>query len=183
MTEVVHIPAFTRVRNGVEHTVPAYERKKPRPRWTRESIIAAMQKWTELYDEVPGTIDWNPAMARLRGEPQRQVRYLNGAWPATATVVRHFGSWTAAVQAAGLEARTAGPRDHIACDPNKLSRRNLNRLRTTEAYANCRIGPAEFAAKVRAVAKAEKEGVPELLQDALIDLAAVAVAWADRADR
>lgn len=181
MSEVV-IPAFERVRDGNRHTVPEHRRSAPRPKWTNDEIVRAIQKWAELYGNPPACADWNPSMARSRGTPARQARYANGIWPATATVMRHFGTWRVALQAAGFDAGRAGPHDPSlsASRADFLSRRNLERLRGRETTL---VGPATLAKAVKAVAIAERGDEPELLQDALLDLAAVAVAWADRAER
>ncbi len=178
----VIVPAFERVRDGRLQVIPEHTRKKPRPKWTDREIIAALQKWTALYGEPPATADWNPALARQKGEPARQARYLSGVWPGTATVVRHFGTWANALAQAGLVTQRSGPRSEFTADPKKLSRRNIARLRSVHNQDR-RVGPVELGECVRAVVAAEKTGEPELLQDALLDLAAVAVAWAERADR
>jgi len=177
------VPGFEREKNGRVEWVPGYVRTKPKPRWSKEAIIAAIQRWYELYEEVPTTVDWNPAMARMRGEPHRQARYLGGTWPAAATVARRFGTWSAAIREAGLEPKLAGPTQGIAFSRSKLSRRDLSRLRASETGKLARVGPADLARGIRAVTAAEKSGEVELLQDALLELAAIAVAWSDRADR
>lgn len=182
-TDMVRVEGFYRNRNGKTEWVPPGERKRPKSRWTQESIIAAFHNWVDLYGEVPGIVDWNPSLCRNRGNPARQARYLNGVWPNSSTVVRHFGGWVAAVHAAGLEPRISGPRCGVRlASPAKLSRRNLARVQSIH-NVEARVGPAELAVKVRAVGEAERANEPDLLTDALLDLAAVAVAWADRADR
>jgi DNA-binding CsgD family transcriptional regulator len=85
---------------------PAWE---PRPRksrpgaWTDDRVLAALRDWFELFGESPLAHEWVPGGAEwMRRYPR---------WPSTATVVRHFGTWSAAVRAAGLPpARPIAPR-------------------------------------------------------------------------
>lgn len=59
--------------------------------WSRADIIAALRAATKHKGRPPGKRDWH--RRRVPGEPRR---------PATPTVLRRFGSWNAALQAAGL---------------------------------------------------------------------------------
>ena len=80
-------------------------------RWTRESIIAKITEWNELYGEPPCSADWNPSLARWRAQEWRAERYREGVWPSTNAAKRPFdGSFDAAVRAAGLEPHRSGPR-------------------------------------------------------------------------
>lgn len=154
----------------------------PRARWSDEDILDAIRQWVRRYGEPPGVIDWNPSLARHRGTPQRAAAFLSGDYPHSVTVVQRFDGWVAALRAAGCEPRKPGPRTDVKSRADRLSRRNLQRLRSAKPSV-ARVGATDFAASVRAVAEAERSGEPELLQDALLTCAAVAVAWADRADR
>jgi hypothetical protein len=60
----------------------------PRTDWTRETIIAAIRRWTEEHGSPPLIRDWQP----------NGPDYAPSANP----VIRLFGSWNEAIQAAGL---------------------------------------------------------------------------------
>lgn len=63
--------------------------------WPRERIIEAIRAWAAEHGSPPTVSLW-----RTAGETR----------PAVATVVYHFGSWNAAIRAAGLEPRSGRPR-------------------------------------------------------------------------
>lgn len=80
--------------------------------WTEERIIAAMHWWTAAYGAPPATNDWNPHMARhyLHDEERadRAKKLIaDRRVPWFTIAVRHFGSWNAALVAAGYEPRVA----------------------------------------------------------------------------
>jgi len=56
-------------------------------RYSREDIVAAIQRWHELYGEPPKVVDWDPTWARRRDEAWRAERFEAGKWP-TAPIVR-----------------------------------------------------------------------------------------------
>jgi hypothetical protein len=73
----------------------------------REAIIEAIRRWAEEHGGIPPrATDWNVAMARSRGEDTRD--YENGDWRATSGVTRAFGTWNAAIEAAGYEPTPVG---------------------------------------------------------------------------
>jgi hypothetical protein len=55
------------------------------PFWTQETIVAEIQAWVDENGRTPRMLDW-----RQRGHA-----------PWETTVRRHFGSWSAALEAAG----------------------------------------------------------------------------------
>lgn len=83
-------------------------------------IVAEIHHWAELYGCPPSAPDWSLAAMRWRerayaegrtngrfseariAELERRHRE-DGPWPATNTAVRVFGSWSAAIEAAGFE--------------------------------------------------------------------------------
>lgn len=85
--------------------------------WTREIIAERIQEWESLYGYVPGALDWMPSSVRWRidrGEaPEsamaRAERFEagDGYWPWSTEVFRVFGSWNAAIEAAGFVPRAA----------------------------------------------------------------------------
>ena len=86
--------------------------ENPTP-WTREAVILAMQQWARQYHAPPAQADWNPYRARVRLRDEERARRFErgraeGAWPSFSTAVRIFGSWNAALRAAGFEPRPEG---------------------------------------------------------------------------
>jgi hypothetical protein len=80
-------------------------------RWTRERIISAMQEYHRLHGTTPSCTAWNPSLARWRNSPELADKfYSDGCWPSVQTVQIRFGSWNAAVDAAGLTRNRAGRR-------------------------------------------------------------------------
>ena len=62
-------------------------------RWTPETVVYAIQLWHRQYSRLPRTSDWEQAG---ENNPSRQ------------TVMRVFGSWNAAMEAAGFKPRPRG---------------------------------------------------------------------------
>jgi hypothetical protein len=73
-----------------------------------ERIIDEMWRWAELFGAPPAAVDWN-AWHRRRW-PWRDERYqaTGRTWPASQWVVQVFGSWNAALVAAGYRPRPVG---------------------------------------------------------------------------
>jgi hypothetical protein len=78
--------------------------------------IEAMRDWHERYGEVPAARDWiisAPSM-RARVHPDRLAeldrRHEDRKWPAMSGAIACFGSWSAAVRAAGFEPIGPGER-------------------------------------------------------------------------
>ncbi len=57
--------------------------------WSREKIIEAIQRWGAEHDDSPRTTDFN-------GAPD---------YPSLTTVIKYFGTWNNAIEAAGFEPR------------------------------------------------------------------------------
>lgn len=78
--------------------------------WDRERIVAAIRAWADENGGVPPSgVDWNPPQARAIGHPEKAERFeRDQAWPWVNTVQRYFGSWNAAIEAAGFEPRRTG---------------------------------------------------------------------------
>lgn len=79
------------------------------PRFSPEAIIARIQEWARVHGEPPTIRDWDPSRARRTRQAWRAERFEAGVWPSVGMVKRQFGSFNAAVQAAGLAPRP-GPR-------------------------------------------------------------------------
>lgn len=82
-------------------------------KWSKPRIVAAIQQWAQRYGQPPTCTDWMPAIARHHGSPSaadKQARYEADDWPCTNEVRRRFGTWNAAIEAAGFEPMTSGQR-------------------------------------------------------------------------
>lgn len=100
-------------RTGYSGQVTPRERCRPcadahNTVWTAEAIIEAIQAWADLYGRPPSAGDWNVALRPQSSTfSARLERFYNGprAWPHMNTARTAFGSWNAAIAAAGLEPR------------------------------------------------------------------------------
>jgi HNH endonuclease len=140
-----------------------------------EAILEALVEWTRRYGDVPAMADWDPVRARRLGQTWRIARYREGDWPSARSVAHHFGSFAAAVTAAGLI-----PRPRSSTVESRVDARRRNRIAI--ALASAAIGEggaAALAQAVRVVAASRAAGDPVALNAALIDVAAAAVAYAD----
>ena len=81
-----------------------------RARFTEEELLAAVRRWAERYGGPPRASDWEPSRARLAGRPLQIERFRAGDWPSAGMLRRRFGSFNAALRAAGFEPRTAPSR-------------------------------------------------------------------------
>ncbi|MGA2928712.1 MAG: hypothetical protein ABSG43_22530 [Solirubrobacteraceae bacterium] len=114
---VLELPAASSF--AVQRRAPAHQQLAPNganegrsvraPRFTPEAIIARIQHWTRLHGEPPTIRDWDPSRARRTRQGWRAERFEAGAWPSVGMVKRQFGTFNAAVEAAGLAPRQ-GPR-------------------------------------------------------------------------
>jgi hypothetical protein len=66
--------------------------------WTREAIVCAIQEWAEDHGGVPPT-------ARAWFGPVEK----RGPYPCVNEVRRRFGTWNAAIEAAGFQTHLSGP--------------------------------------------------------------------------
>lgn len=84
-------------------------------RWTKEELIARIREWNTIYGEPPAAPDWTPSKARHMNDEARARRYeeAEGHWPGHMTLVNHFGSWNAAIAAAGFTPRVPDGRGGI----------------------------------------------------------------------
>jgi endogenous inhibitor of DNA gyrase (YacG/DUF329 family) len=74
--------------------------------WTRERVIEALQEWATMTGWLPSASEWNPASVQNDARREALLRFrATGHWPYTNTVLSVFGSWNAAMEAAGFEPR------------------------------------------------------------------------------
>ena len=69
--------------------------------YTRDEIIAAIRVWARLEGRAPAIVDWRPS--DQGGHPRWE---RDRPWfPPRSHVIRRFGSWNGALQAAGFDRR------------------------------------------------------------------------------
>jgi Homing endonuclease associated repeat len=79
--------------------------------WDCERIVQRIREWHASFGELPTAYDWNPCAANGHcGGPVVRQRYESGDWPAQSVVSYHFGSWNAAIEAAGFAPKSPGQR-------------------------------------------------------------------------
>jgi AraC-like DNA-binding protein len=104
--------AYTQPRNGKGDAYAYCKACHPGAiarRWTRESVLAAMCAWRDLYGCLPTSYDWSRTHAARRGG-EAVVRLAEGEWPAASVVTRVFGAWAAGRSAAAKLGRAAPDR-------------------------------------------------------------------------
>lgn len=91
--------------------------------WTPDLIVQRIQEWAKIYGEPPACTDWNPEQARRMNDPTRAQRFhdANHYWPWFTQVINRFGSWNAAIEAAGFTPRHQG--GHGNPNPTRRQRR------------------------------------------------------------
>jgi transposase len=78
-------------------------KQKADARWTPETVTEAIRRFATRYGRTPSATDFNPPHAKYMGHAWRAERfYSDGDYPYTGTVQGAFGSWSAAIKAAGL---------------------------------------------------------------------------------
>ncbi len=122
--------------------------------------------------------DWDPYRARKNGQEWRVERYRAGQWPSIKSVLTHFGRLSEAVAAAGLIPRHQGQhraQAELALDDLTLA--HLVYLRELHADAPVEDVMAAALRELRAARRSPEDGD---LRAALIEVAGVALAWAQR---
>jgi hypothetical protein len=102
---------------------PRVERERRSVRWTEAAIVEALRRWVTQYGEVPTRVDWDRGMRRLRGHEAKLARLdaHRGRLPSPTPVLARFGSWEAALAAAGFEARFTAQK--VSAEPPRVSKR------------------------------------------------------------
>lgn len=75
-------------------------------RWDRRSIVEALSAWVAETNTVPRRTEWTGERPELAPAAQRKWMREHPRWPSSSCVAAHFGSWSKALRAAGLPART-----------------------------------------------------------------------------
>jgi hypothetical protein len=100
---------------------------------------------------VPTQADWDPVRARTLNQGWRIARYHDGDWPSMRSATLHFGSFGAAIRAAGLIARNGSETVAAAAERSAANRLRLVVLDSERAGA---AGPQGLGMAVRATAEA-----------------------------
>ena len=82
--------------------------------WTEETIVEAIHRWYARYGRLPNATLW-----RARG--------IDPPHPPSSTVQNKFGSWNAAIEAAGFTPRSPGR--HERTDATVIKMRAAQRIR------------------------------------------------------
>jgi hypothetical protein len=78
-------------------------------KWTPETVVAAIQRFAERYGRPPAAPDFDTSHARSLGHDWRAERFhADGDYPVATSVTYVFGTWNAAIEAAGFATRRGG---------------------------------------------------------------------------
>jgi Homing endonuclease associated repeat len=115
------------------------------PRWDSERVVDALKRWTTLEGQPPSSEAWL-AGRHARG---RWAREYPG-WPSATAVSTVFGSWNAALTAAGLPVKPPAYTDEEVLDALRADARRLGRTPTLDEWrvrgpAELRVPDAEIA--------------------------------------
>ena len=83
-------------------------------RWSDEAILRALRAWTAEVGAPPRRQDWSGENRRDAPPAQRKWMREHPYWPSSSCVAGHFGSWSKALEAAGLPARKLNFEDTAA---------------------------------------------------------------------
>jgi transcriptional regulator with XRE-family HTH domain len=110
-------------------------------KWTPQTIVAAISRWAETHGRPPVATDWNASLARQRGRPKREAAY-----PPVGVVQQEFGSWNAAIAAAGFTPFDAGYYGRDGEDPDVIAETvRLYRTGLTAVEIAARMGCSSTA--------------------------------------
>lgn len=83
-------------------------------RWSDEAILRALRDWVAEMGEAPRRQDWSGEHPDKAPVAQRKWMREHPYWPSSSCVAAHFGSWSRALQTAGLPARSLSFEDTVA---------------------------------------------------------------------
>ena len=101
-------------------TIPARRRYAPmrhpgrRGRWDADAIRAALRAWAAETGAPPRSEEWSGTQPERAGPAQRKWMREHPRWPSGSCVRGHFGSWSGALEAAGLPVRRLTFTDPVA---------------------------------------------------------------------
>src|SRR5262245_23412295 len=74
-------------------------------RWDRPAIVEALREWVALTGAPPRRQDWSGERPGHATGAQRRWMAEHPRWPSSSCVAAHFGCWSSALEAAGLQRR------------------------------------------------------------------------------
>lgn len=83
-------------------------------RWSDEAALRALRDWTAEMGDPPRRQDWSGEHPESASAAQRKWMREHPYWPSSSCVAAHFGSWSKALRAAGLLARSLSFDDAVA---------------------------------------------------------------------
>lgn len=136
---------------GVERsdkTPPAGYRRQvravPAGTWSPEAVLRALHDWARENGRAPRAEDWS-ASPRVRPRSAKSSRRVAAVrrWPSPATVRRYFGSWSAALEQAGLRTERLAPWE-LSLSERVTNARQLSArgLRATEIAQSLKVSAA-----------------------------------------
>lgn len=78
--------------------------------WTKAQIVEALRDFAQASGQNPVAIAFAPAQAKVVGRDDLVRLFESHHWPSIGTIKARFGSWPAALEAAGFERNTSGRR-------------------------------------------------------------------------
>jgi AcrR family transcriptional regulator len=108
-----------------------------RDRWSAPAILDALRAWSAATGRAPRRRDWSGEDPARASDAQRRWMREHPRWPSSSCVCAHFGSWSAALAAAGLDARCLTFPTTVA-----------ERVAAARELAADGAGPAEIAARL-----------------------------------
>lgn len=114
---------------------------------TRRWIIDSMREWDQMYGDPPSAADWNPPLCRTFNMQWKIDRYNEAErpWPAPSTVHVAFGSWNAAMAAAGFQPRKSGQYERGPDEASVREAIDLYRSGLSIAAVGSRMGYSDGA--------------------------------------
>jgi hypothetical protein len=106
-----HFGSWSHAKRAAGHTPGQWQVS-----WQPDQILDAIRHWHHLHQRPPTTSDWSSLTTmRAAGPDTAPAGTTRQPWPSAAVVQRTFGSFSAALRAAGMEPATTrwtGP-DHV----------------------------------------------------------------------
>ena len=90
----------------------AEQRRRDFTRPACQRIVLAMQQWAQLHGAPPSALDWHSHYRARSARKSERYAATGRDWPTATNVVFRFGSWNAAMLAAGFEPRPPRRRQH-----------------------------------------------------------------------
>ena len=115
--------------------------------WTRERIIKAIRRWVRVHGYTPIADEWNGGLGAA-------FDYEPGERPSRGTILDRFGTWNAAIEAAGYEPRPRSTKRPQSRCKNGHRWTVKNTYRYKDGRRACRACIRDRTRKRRAAARA-----------------------------